>query len=48
MSALADALEAYEFAIACGADSLLKAERLQDVINAGRADIARTYEKEEA
>lgn len=48
MSDLANALDAYCHSIACGADSLLKAERLQDVINAGRADIARTYEQEQA
>ena len=48
MSALADALDAYCHSIACGAGSLLKAERLQDVINTGKADIARTYEKEQA
>jgi hypothetical protein len=59
MSALADALEAYEMAIALGADSITRADRLQDLINAdaahtlqdvintGKADITRTYEKEQ-
>ena len=46
MSDLASALDKYCHAIACGADSLTKAERLQDVINTGKADITRTYGQE--